>query len=190
MSSKRFTARYAESPPDKAAVRSFVDKVYMSTYNTVPPIADVYAVVEKDCTVVACIGVEWPGADGKLALERIYRLEKQSFPLGLTTDNGMQYGRWASISPQAGALAIYAATVYALSKGKLYGLVEHNNDVHRHVMRLGIAFWDIDYALDIIAVDESCREYYARGDMRPYLVQLEQIENVLAKKARKILSLA
>jgi hypothetical protein len=190
MSGRKFVARYAESSADRNKVRLFVDQVYMSTYNTVPPLADVYAVIEKENAIVACMGIEWPEPDGSLALERMYRLKKEELPRKLTIENGMQYGRWASVSPQAGMLAIYAATTYALSKGKRYGLVEHNDDVHRHVARLGIAFWDVNHSLDLSAISELNREYYARGDMKTYLVDLVQIKNVLAKKARKTLSFA
>lgn len=187
VASKKFSIRYAESPSDKEEVRMFVDRVYMATYHTTPPLADVYAVVEREKNIVACIGIEWPGPDGKLALERIYRLAKTSLPLELTTENGMQYGRWASVSPNTGVLAIYAATTYALSKGKRYGIVEHNDEVHRHVERLGIQFWNVDFALDLSMINESNREYYARGDMKPYLVDLSQIESALAKTYRKVL---
>ena len=136
-----FSAWFAESEPDRAQVAAFVDSIYVKSFGGRPPLADAYVAVEFRGELVSCIGVEREGPDGRLGIERMYRLDRSRLPL----TEAVQFVRWASKMPRAGRHALYAAAVFGLARGRSLALVEHNDKVHRHCEKLGLVFRDIPH---------------------------------------------
>lgn len=181
MSASRLSVRFALGLEERTLVaRGFVEPLYAETYGTTPPLADVYAIVELEGVIRACLGIEWPDKDGLLPIERTYGISGSMHEWPLTAENKMQCSRWASVLPQAGALAVYAAARYGLARGRIYALVEHNAVIHRRSKLLGIDFRDMPHGpVDLSLIREENRGFYAKSDMRPYLMDLRQTEEAL-----------
>jgi hypothetical protein len=183
---QRFAASFADSPSARAKVASFVGAVYHAEYGVAPPLADAYACVTRAGDLVSCVGLDWPGPDGRFRIERAYHLERDRLELPLA--QALQFGRWASRAPEAGVLAVYAAAEFALARGKTLALVEHSRLIHRYCQRLGLAFREVPHAeLDLAEIPEPARPTYAKRDMEPFLLDLEQARTALRAHAADLL---
>lgn len=172
---------YARTPEEKAVVMSFVDGLYSSKYGTTPPTADIYTYATRNGVIVASFGLEF-ARDGLFQIERTYRIDRNLLEIPLREDNAVQLSRWASTDAYAGRLAILKAITYALDCGKVYGLAEHDDAIHRHCERsLGVKFIPIAHALvDLSTIPEANRPYYATSSMKPYVVDLKQIQESMS----------
>lgn len=182
MDSLCYALRFAKALDERLEAAEFVDRIYLSQYGTAPPIAEVYAAVELEGEVVACIGIDLPDHEGLLPIERAYRMDWSGYPLPISRGNKLQFGRWASIDPHAGPLAVYGAACYGMRLGKAYGIVEHDAVVHRRSKLLGLEFFDIpNAALDVMAIREENRAFYSKRTMSPYVMDLRQMKDALEK---------
>lgn len=186
-SASAFNYRYARTEEEKALVAAFVDKVYRAKYGTAPPIPDIYAFVADGASVIAAMGVEGAGSDGTFQIERTYRIHRQALPVAISAENCVQLGRWVSVDPRAGLAVVLGAVSCGIDQGKSWAFVEHDAAVHRHCERsLGITFISIEHsAVDLAALPESVRGYYAASVMKPYLVNLYQMRIALSARVRK-----
>src|SRR6187431_3253714 len=157
--SRRLEAFFAESPSDRAEVAEFVARVYREAYGAAPPLADAYAAVTSGGELVCCVGMDWPGSDGRLAIERAWGIDRRQSSIPF--DRAAQCCRWASRLPMAGALALYAVAVFAIERGTTVVLVEHNARLHRHCETLGLVFHEVPHSeLDLSAIPEVARPTY------------------------------
>jgi len=174
----RFEAFFAESPGARAEVNAFVATVYRSEYGADPPLADAYAAVTFCGNLVCCAGIDWPGPDGRLVTERAYGIERAKICPPFT--GVAQLGRWASNTPKAGGLALYAAAVFALERGVTIALGEISELGRQHCTRLGLRFHDVPHSeLDLTQIPEVARPTYAKRDMRPFLLEFSQVRSAL-----------
>jgi hypothetical protein len=190
MSASKLCVRFAESAEERKRVADeFVAPLYLKAYETAPPLADAYVVIELEHVIQACLGIEWPDRYGRLGIEEAYTIESNAHSWPLSGENKVQFGRWASIMPQAGMIAVYASANYALSLGKAFALVEHNALVHRHARLLGVPFYDLPhFPVDLTKIREEHRSFYAKRDMKPYLMDLKETERVLGPKALPLMA--
>ena len=178
MNEPKLTICFAITAEEKQSVVDFVQRLYQPKYQTAPPVADVYAFVTKYDHIVASMGLEFAQSDGRFQIEKTYRINRQYVNVPLDKENTVQLGRWASVDQNAGMVAAWAAVTYAIEHSKIYGLAEHDYVVHRHCERkLGVEFREIPHAPpDISVLPEAHRSFYAQGIMRPYIVDLRQIQ--------------
>jgi len=119
-------------PDDVSEVGAFVDSVYGPLYDACPLPADAYAALGWQSELVACIGLEWEGARRPLR-DRA----------------GVSPGSGDPASPRGrrsvGALGLDRAASGEISRVRRHGvrpcpavLVEHDETVHRHCLRLGM----------------------------------------------------
>ncbi len=185
--SSPLVVRYVETPTEKEPVAAFVRTIYEPVYETTPPIADAYVAVEKGGVILACMGLEFPGQDGLFQIERTYGIDRSRLDVPLSADNAVQLGRWSSIDAEAGMVVVLATVVYGLRKGKVYAFVEHSDVVHRHCRRnLGIVFHDVSHCgVNLHALPPEHRELYAKGTMKPYIVELAQMQEAVSGRVRQ-----
>jgi hypothetical protein len=178
---------FADTPGQKIPVTAFVDGQYLQTYGTTPPPADAYCVVSRGGRIVGCTGVEYADAQGRFLIERTYRLRRERYALPLTEKNDVQLVSWIAHERQVSLLGLYHLLRYALAGGRQFGLVEHTGAVHRVVRRMGVLFHDLPHDdVDFSYVAPHNRAYYEERLMRPYLVDLRQMEQALAPPAHSI----
>jgi len=180
------------SPNGTREVQSFVAARYVSRYDTAPPLADIYSVVWRGDEIVACMGLEFAGPDGRFQIERVHMVRRtEGLDPPLTVATCVQLSRWVSLpgNENAGVLAPYAAVAYAMQTGRMHAYAEHDAGVHALCVRiLRIEFHELDRGgLDISYLREAAhREFYTRGLLKPYRVSLPQMRDALAARLAKL----
>ena len=186
MNVANLSVSFATTPEEKLPVSCFVQGLYAPRYKTAPPIADVYAYVSERGIIVASMGLEFACPDGLFQVERTYRIKREFVGVPISDQNTVQLGRWASINQTAGMLAAWAAVTYAIEHKKVHGLAEHDRMVHRHCERtLGVIFREIPHGPpDLDTMPEEHRACHRDGLMRPYVVDLGQIQESLITRIK------
>ncbi|HEY0948262.1 MAG TPA: hypothetical protein VGE53_02135 [Candidatus Paceibacterota bacterium] len=181
----------AEREEDISEVHRLVERIYLASYGTVPKSAHAYGAVRRGDEVVACLGFDHAEPDGRFAIERIYSLDRSTYPVPVESKSTAQFGRLVSSEPCLGRLAVHTGIWFAVRSGKRLGIIEHTDTIHRVALGFGLVLIDIPvWEIDLSETLPGDRGYYEKREGKPYLMDLERsLERTAAKLPSDVLAL-
>lgn len=166
---------FAEDDGDIAEVHELVTRVYLASYGTKPRPPQAYGAVRRGDKVVACLGFDNAEPDGRFAIERIYSLDRSTYPVPLESETTAQFGRLVSSEPCLGRLAVYTGIWFAVRSGKKLGIIEHTDTIHRVALGFGLVLLDIpSWEINLGETLPCDRSYYEKREGRPYIMDLSR----------------
>jgi len=182
---------FAEDEESVREVHRLVEQVYLESYGTTPSPSQAYGAVRRGNEVVACLGFDHAEPDGRFAIERIYSLDRDTYPVPFESGTTAQFGRLVSSEPCLGRLAVYTGIWFAARSGKQLGLIEHTDIIHRVALGFGLVMIDLpSWEIDLNQTLPGDRKYYERREGKPYLMDLPRsLERTSARLSPEMLAL-
>lgn len=170
-----------QTEEEKAEVTKFVNEKYVKLFKTTPPKAQILLVAKRDSKIVGSVALDFCENGEMVSLGKIYDFNHSEAPFPVIPEKIVQYVRLIAIVPNLSGALLYAATVHAISQGKLYGWVEHTDKVHIAIARLGVKFLPVSGAeLLIENVLEKNRIFYSTHEpMKLYMVSVPDVAKAL-----------
>jgi len=180
----------AQGVRERKEVLKYVDEKYMELFNIIPAPTHYLFVARQGTEIVGSMGTDFGNEEKLLRLERVYRFDPRRTPFPIVRDTIIEYGRWIATVPGISGALLYVATIHALSKGKMYGLCEHVDDVHKAAMKLGIKFHEVpDAKLVPENIPEIGTTFYATPPFpKFYMVDIQQAQSVMEPKMQHLVS--
>lgn len=175
---------------ERQRVIAFINKVAFKWHQCFPPPPPpILFVAKQESEIVGTIAFNFGDKNRPLPLERIYGFDYSKTPWPFVREKITQYGRLTAIIPDVAMVISYVTTVYALARGKLYGLAELKDRVAEHQRKIGVKLYLVPGAkLNIDEISEGEKNYYLTSPVpKLYMFSLEQVERDYRKKVTSLI---
>ncbi|MDB5254642.1 MAG: hypothetical protein JWL92_18 [Candidatus Nomurabacteria bacterium] len=165
----------SSSSPERSIVTNFIISQYERRMKVNPTfLPEIIFAAFLEGTVIATVGLEFcDSQDCPISCENTFVFDWLSLPLPASRITSALYTRWAVTDPSVSNKILHAATVYALSKEKLFGWCELKPTVAKRLGQLGVKLYEITNAtINLDAINSSVRNYYETIP-QPRLYQME-----------------
>lgn len=177
-----------EKDSEREEAIAFMNAIASERYRCAPPPPpEIIFVAKRDDEIVGVMALEFGDEQGVFPLEKIYKFDYRVTPWPFVRNEVAQFGRWMAKVRGISIALMYAATLYAIHQGKVYGLTEVKPYILKHTREIGIELREIPGATLVPGnIPESGKPYYlAPPPPKLYMVNLRQKEQALRDETIK-----
>lgn len=176
-----FAVRLLRDAPEIKESLEFINRIALAREGSSPPPPPQFLFgAYRDGKVVGTIGLEFGTEEKPLPLESHWEIERTKTPLPFVEEAMVEIGRWMAERPGVSTALFFAATLFALSRGKQYCLAEMKPKIAEHSTGLGFIMLPVQGAKILIdQISESGRPYYLDNPPSLYMLRVEQMHQAI-----------
>jgi len=141
--------RLVQTARDRRRALAFVRYHVRQLYGGIPPPSRILFLAEHNRRICGTMALDFADSKEKFPVESIYDIDYSRTPWPFERSQIAQFSKWWTTRPGLGVRLMHTAHIYALAKGKKFGLVEVKP---RIVTRVEEFFCDRSHRVNYVAV--------------------------------------